>query len=132
MELRHLRYFRASAHCTTAAVTADPSTRARTRSGSADPHRQRPTMLDEPMQGALQSARTRLPRTTHPKPKVTVRQRVTPIRRMERSTTEALGKGTNREPSLAVRNGCAGVWWFGAGRGYCRCQLGPLSVVPRG
>ena len=43
------------------------------------PDRQGPATLDQPMEGAAQRVRDRLPGTTDPRPKVTVRQRVTPL-----------------------------------------------------
>ena len=43
------------------------------------PDRQRPATLDESMEGPAQRLRAGLPRTTEPRPKVTVQQRVTPL-----------------------------------------------------
>ena len=45
---------------------------------SIDPTGKRPQALGQPMESTAQRLRTRLPRTTHHKPKLTVRQRVTP------------------------------------------------------
>ena len=43
------------------------------------PDRQRPTTLDQPLEGTPQRVRDRLPRTFNPRTKVTLQQRVTPL-----------------------------------------------------